>query len=34
MRAYSVAKSCLTLRDPWTVDCQAALAMGFPRQEY
>ena len=29
-----VAKSCLTLRTPWTVACQAPLSMGFSRQEY
>ena len=29
-----VAQSCLTLRDPWTVACQAPLPMGFSRQEY
>ena len=29
-----VAKSCLTLATPWTVACQAPLAMGFSRQEY
>ena len=29
-----VAKSCLTLGTPWTVACQAPLAMGFPKQEY
>ena len=28
----SVAKLCLTLRDP--MDCQGPLSMGFPRQEY
>ena len=28
------AKSCLTLATPWTVACQAPLAMGFCRQEY
>ena len=34
MCACSVAKSCLTLWDPWTVAHQAPLSMGFPRQEY
>ena len=29
-----VAKSCLTLWDPWNVACQAPLSMRFPRQEY
>ena len=29
-----VAKSCLTLATPWTVACQAPLAIGFSRQEY
>ena len=29
-----VAKSCLTLCDPWTVAHQAPLSMGFSRQEY
>ena len=29
-----VAKLCLTLAPPWTVDCQAPLSMGFSRQEY
>ena len=29
-----VAKSCLTLINPWTVAQQAPLSMGFPRQEY
>ena len=29
-----VAKSCLTLVNPWTVACQAPLSMGFSRQEY
>ena len=28
-----VAKSYLTLATPWTVNCQAPLSMGFPRQE-
>ena len=28
------AQSCPTLGTPWTVACQAALSMGFPRQEY
>ena len=27
-------QSCPTLRDPWTVACQAPLSMGFSRQEY
>ena len=27
-------KLCLTLVTPWTVACQAALSMGFSRQEY
>ena len=31
---YLVAKSCLTLCDPWTVVHQDPLSMGFPRQEY
>ena len=30
--ACSVTKSCLTLS--WTIACQAALTMGFSRQEY
>ena len=29
-----VAKSCLIFCDSWTVDCQASLATGFPRQVY
>ena len=29
-----MAKLCQTLVIPWTVDCQAPLSMGFPRQEY
>ena len=29
-----VTKSCPTLGIPWTVACQAALSMGFSRQEY
>ena len=29
-----VTKSCLTLATPWTVARQAALSMGFSRQEY
>ena len=29
-----VAKSCLTLVNPWTVARQAPLPVGFPRQEY
>ena len=29
-----VTKSCPTLASPWTVACQAALSMGFSRQEY
>ena len=29
-----IAKSCLTLVTPWTVDCKASLSMGFSRQEY
>ena len=29
-----VAKSCLTLANPWTVACQAPLSQGFSRQEY
>ena len=29
-----VAKSCLTLENPWTVACQAPLSVGFSRQEY
>ena len=34
MRVCSVAQSCLTRCDPWTVACQAPLFMGFSRQEY
>ena len=30
----SVAKSCLTLATPWTIDCQAPLSMGLSRQEH
>ena len=30
----SVAQSCATLCDPWTVAHQAPLSMGFSRQEY
>ena len=29
-----VAKSCLSLWDPWNVACQAPLSMRFPRQKY
>ena len=29
-----VTKSCLILITPWTIAHQAALSMGFPRQEY
>ena len=29
-----VAKSCLTLANPWTVAYQTPLSMGFSRQEY
>ena len=29
-----VAKSCLTLANPWSVAHQASLSMGFSRQEY
>ena len=29
-----VAQSCLIFANPWTVICQVALSMGFPRQEY
>ena len=29
-----VAKSCLTLANPWTVACQAPLCTGVSRQEY
>ena len=29
-----VAKSCLTLVTLWTVACQTALSMGFPKQDY
>ena len=29
-----VAKLCLTLATPWTVDRQAPLSISFPRQEY
>ena len=28
------AQSCLTFATPWTVACQAALSIRFPRQEY
>jgi len=28
-----VAKSCLALETPWTIDCQAPLSVGFSRQE-
>ena len=28
------SKSCPTLVTPWTVACQAALSMGFFRQDY
>ena len=31
--ACSVAQSCQTLCEPWTVAHQAPLSMGFPRQE-
>ena len=34
MMRVLVAQSCLTLCDPRTVACQAALSMGFSRQEY
>ena len=30
----SVARSCLTLCDPWAVAQQATLSVGFSRQEY
>ena len=30
----SVAQSCQTLANPWTVARQAPLSMGFSRQEY
>ena len=30
----SVAQSCLTLCDPWTVTCKPPLSMGLSRQEY
>ena len=33
MHVCSVAKSCLTLCDPWTVAHRAPLSMGFSRQE-
>ena len=29
-----VAKSCLTIAIPWTIDYQASLYIIFPRQEY
>ena len=29
-----IAKSCPTLKTPWTIACQAPLSMGFARQEY
>ena len=29
-----VAKSCLTLVNPWTIPHESPLSMGFPRQEY
>ena len=29
-----VAQSCLILVTPWTIACQAALSVGFPRQEH
>ena len=29
-----VTKSCPTRVTPWTVACQAALSMGFSKQEY
>ena len=29
-----VTKSCLTLKTPWTVACQAPLYMGFSRQKH
>ena len=29
-----VTKSFTTLCDPWTVDCQAPLSMGFSRPQY
>ena len=29
-----VAKSCMTLANPWTVAHKVPLSMGFPRQEY
>ena len=31
---YLVAKSRLTVVNPWTVACQSPLSMGFSRQEY
>ena len=34
VRACSVAHSCLTLWDPWTVAHQAPLSLGFPREGY
>ena len=34
VRACSIAQSCLTLCDPWTVARRASLSMGFSRQEY
>ena len=30
----SIAQSCLTLHDPWTVARQGRLSLGFSRQEY
>ena len=30
----SATKSCLTLCNPWTIACKAALSMGLSRQEY
>ena len=30
----SVVQLCLTVCDPWTIACQAPLAMEFSRQEY
>ena len=29
-----VTQPCLTLRNPWTVACQAPLSMDFSKQEY
>ena len=34
MTVVSVTQSCPTLRDPWTVACQAPLSMGLSKQAY